>query len=487
MEPILLCSPNFSEGRDEQIIQKIIRAISDIESVHLFVVDRGESVNRTVVSFGGAPAAVFMAARAGIEAALKHIDMRLHKGIHPRMGAVDVCPFIPYRGIDLEWLRGEVEAFAQDIANTFQVPIYLYAQSARTPERIRLPDIRKGGYEKLAERLKDPKWKPDFGPVVPNSRSGAMAIGIRDFIAAFNLTLNTRSEGIAQKVAAAVRERGNGHKLPGVQAIGWFLPELGFAQVSLNVTKLRETPLHTVLDVVEQEARRLGARVSGTEVIGLIPAWAMVESGRYYASLAGEPVENLSEEEIIQIAIRSLMLMGFKPEERLPEWVFGPAVNTSEVIELPLREVIWRLADRQTKLPFELLIPIQAALILAAAARLSSGLPARNAFLHQDYMKLVEDVVEFIYPHALPLDSLRTLAKKVFRGYALLRQIVDMHSTLSKPTLLLLTENFTGVIDSIVAAMRHYEESAPDVKQEIHDLDLQGRFFRDEILKKLKI
>lgn len=487
MDPILLCSPNFSEGRDQRVIQKIVKAIREVEGVHVFAVDRGESVNRTVVSFGGVPSAVFTAAKAGIEVALNSIDMRLHKGIHPRMGAVDVCPFIPYRGINLEQLRSEVEAFAQDIANTFQVPVYLYAQSARTPERARLPNIRKGGYEKLAEKLKDPRWKPDFGPIIPNTRSGAMAIGVRDFIAAFNVTLNTRSESIANKVAAAVRESGSGRKLTGVQAIGWFLSELGFAQVSLNVTKLRETPLHVVLEAVEEEARRLGVRVSGSEVIGLVPAWAMVESGRYYASLAGEPVERLSEEELIQIAIRSLMVTDFRPEERLPEWVFGPAETTSEILELSLREVIWGLADRQAKFAFDLLIPIQGALTLAAAARLSSGLPARSAFLHQDYMKLVEEVVSYIYQRPLSLDNLRALAKKIFRGYALLRQIVDMHSTISKPTLLLLTESFTGVVANVTAAMRYYEEEASDVKQEIHDLELQGRFFRDEILKKLKI
>jgi len=485
--PILLCVPNFSEGRDERVIQAIVEAIGRVPEVRIMAVDRGPSVNRTVVSFGGPPEAVFSAARAGIEVALKHIDMRLHKGAHPRMGAVDVCPFIPYRGIDRVALKAQVEAFARDVGDTFKLPVYLYAESARVPERVRLPDIRRGGYEKLAERLKDPNWAPDFGPPLLNTRSGATAIGVRDFIAASNITLNSRSEALARRIAATVRESGTGLRLPGVQAIGWYLQEIGFAQVSLNITDLRATPLHKALEAVEEVARASGVRVSGTEVVGVLPEWALLESGRYYAERAGEPVSKLTLQDLVEIAVRSLMLTNFRPEERLPEWIFGPAEQATDLAEQPLREVIWRLADPKSSLPPEILPIIQSALTLALAARLSAGLPARNAFLHTEYMQLVEKTLEKLQPNPLSLDEIKYLSKNILRGFALLRQMSELNSTIQPGLYRLLGEAFMGSVESFMSVMLSFSEKNTDIKQDAHDMHLQGKFFLEEITKKLKI
>ena len=485
--PILLCVPNFSEGRDERVVQAIVEAIRRVPEVQIMVVDRGVSVNRTVVSFGGPPQAVFDAARAGIETALKLIDMRLHKGVHPRMGAVDVCPFIPYRGLDRAALKVQVEAFARDIGDTFKLPVYLYAESARVPERVRLPNIRRGGYEKLAERLKDPNWAPDYGPSILNTRSGAMAIGVRDFIAAFNITLNSRSEAVAKRIAEAVRESGNGLRLPGVQAIGWYLPEIGFAQVSLNITDLRATSLHKALEAVEEVARSQGVRVSGTEMVGILPQWALVESGRYYAERAAEPVEKLTAKDLVEIAGRSLMLTNFRPEERLPEWVFGPPEQETELSEQPLREVVWRLADPRSPLPPEVMPVLQSALTLALAARLSAGLPARNAFLHTEYMQLIEKNLEKLQPNPLSLDEIKALSKNLLRGFALLRQMTELNVTIQPNLYFLLAEAFMGSVESFAGVMLGFADKSPEVKQDVHDMHLQGKFFLEEITKKLKI
>jgi glutamate formiminotransferase/formiminotetrahydrofolate cyclodeaminase len=487
-KPVLLCSPNFSEGRDERVIKAIVEAIGRVPEIRLMAVDRGETVNRTVVSFGGPPEAVLAAARAGVETAIKHIDMRLHKGVHPRMGAVDVCPFIPYRGVERAALKPQVEAFARDVGDTFRLPVYLYGESARVPERVWLPNIRRGGYEGLAERLKDPNWAPDFGPPLMNTRSGATAIGIRDFIAAFNITLNSRSEALARRVAAAVRESGEGNRrLSGVQAIGWYLQEIGFAQVSLNVTNLRATSLHKALEAVEEEVRRLGARITATEIIGPLPEWALLETGRHYAQRSGEAIDKLTPQDLVEIAVRSLMLENFQPEERLPEWVFGPVVAETDLAEQPIREFIWRLADPKTALPSEVVPTIMAALTLALAARTSAGLPARNAFLHTEYMQLVEKSLEKLQSQSLSLEELRALSKNVLRGFALLRQMTDLNSKTHAYLYLLLTEALMGTIDVLAAVMRNFEDQNADVKQEVHDIDLQGKFFREEIIKKLKI
>lgn len=447
------------------------------------VTDSGPTVNRTVLAFGGLPEAVFEAAFRTYEVALKWIDMRAHQGVHPRFGAVDVCPFTPYRGVEAAWLKAEVERFARRVADTFRLPVFLYGESARTPERRWLPNLRKGGHEKLAERLRLPEWTPDLGPIVPHPRAGATAIGVRDFIAAFNLTLNTRSETIAKRIAAQIREKNGG--LPHVQAIGWFLPELGFAQVSVNVVNLRETPLYRVFEAVEEIARGYGVRVTETEMVGLLPEWALLQTAEHFLQKSGE-ADALSLKERIEVATRSLLLKDFRPEERLPEWVFGPAEASPDLSELSLRELIWRLADPQ---PFTPLVPvvIQGALALALGARSAAGLPARHAFAHPEYMQLLQDTLFLLQKPNLTLDNLRFLSKKVLRGYAILRQIAEALAMDQRENLALLVELFTGAVESCAALYLYHYAGSPEIIQEKHDVELQGRFFHEEILKKVHL
>jgi len=483
MEPVLLCTPNFSEGRRSEVIEALRRAVTETQGVKLMVTDSGPTVNRTVLAFGGPPEAVFEAAFRTYEVALKLIDMRAHQGVHPRFGAVDVCPFTPYRGIEIPWLKAEVERFARRVADTFRLPVFLYGESARTPERRWLPNLRKGGYEKLAERLRLPEWAPDLGPIVPHPRAGATAIGVRDFIAAFNLTLNTRSESLAKRIAAQIREKNGG--LPHVQAIGWFLPELGFAQVSVNIVNLRETPLYRVFEAVEEIARGYGVRVTETEIIGLLPQWALLQAADHFLQKSGEATD-LSLKERIEIALRSLLLKDFRPEERLPEWVFGPAETAPDLSELALRELIWRLAQQQ---PFMPLVPVvvQGALALAVAARSAAGLPARHAFAHPEYIQILQDTLSLLQNPDLTLDNLRFLSKKVLRGYAILRQIAEALSTDQRENLALLVELFTGAVESCAALYLYYCADSPEITGEKHDVELQGRFFHEEILKKVRL
>lgn len=485
MEPVLLCTPNFSEGLREDIIKTLYEAIASTPQVKVLAVDRGTTVNRTVIAFGGEPEAVFTAARAAYETALKHIDMRQHKGAHPRIGAVDVCPFTPYRGIEKGWLLSRVEKFAQEIGDTFRVPVYLYAESARSPERRQLPAIRKGGYEKLQEKLRDPAWMPDFGPVAFSARSGATVIGVRDYIAAFNLTLNTRSETVGRRIAEAVRESSGG--LPHVQAISWLLPELGFVQVSLNVISLRETPLHRAFEAVEEAARAAGARITETEIIGILPEWALIETGQYFAGKAGEAADQLLKDDLVQIALRSLMLKGFRPDERCPERVFGPAEGAQDLGELPLRELLWRMADRQHTLPPEVAVILQAAIALSIAARTVSGLPARHAFAHTEYIQLLQDTLWLLQQPEIKLDTLRTLGKKILRGFALLRQISETLSSDQREQLILLGQLFSSAVDSLAATFIPFQNGSSEVAQERQEIELQGRFFREEIFKRLRV
>lgn len=405
--------------------------------------------------------------------------------MHPRIGAVDVCPFTPYRGIELAWLKAEVERFAQEIADTFRLPVYLYAQSARTEARRSLPAIRKGGYEKLAERLKSPEWAPDYGPLVPNARAGATVIGVRDYIAAFNLTLNTRSEAIAQRIARTVRASSGG--LPHVQAIGWFLPELGFAQVSVNVLDLRAMPLYRVFEAVDEAARAQRVRITGTEIVGILPEWALLETGRHFLASAGEPTDSLSAADLVKVALRSLMLERFRPEERLPEWVFGAAGPSTDISELPLRELLWSLAERQSPLAPTIAVIIEAALALSLASRLAAGLPARNAFSHAEYMQLLQDILLLLQKPKLELEDLRLLGRKLLRGFALFRQMGEALALHNREEMLLLAQLFSGAVELLAAAYAPFQAQLPELAQERHDIQLQGRFFQEELLSRVRI
>lgn len=346
---IIECVPNFSEGRDKEIIRQIAEVIERSEGVKLLDVDPGEATNRTVVTFVGNPEAVVETAFAAVRRATELIDMRQHKGAHPRMGACDVLPLIPVSGVTLEECAVMARKLAERIADELHVPTYCYEAAAFTPERKNLAVCRAGEYEALPEKLADEKKAPDFGarPFDEGvARTGATAVGARDFLVAVNYNLNTTSTRRANAIAFDVREKGrpvregnpitgkivkdeNGKTVmkPGTlkccKAIGWFIEEYGIAQVSMNMTDLSVTPLHAAFDEVCRAADARGVRVTGTEIVGLIPKRALVEAGRYFLHKQNRST-GIAERELIRIAIETMglsTLKEFKPEEKIVEYI----------------------------------------------------------------------------------------------------------------------------------------------------------------------
>lgn len=340
---LIECVPNFSEGRDKEVIKAITDAIENSQSasgacVSLLDVDPGEATNRTVVTFVGEPDAVVEAAFQGIKKAAELIDMRKHHGAHPRMGATDVCPFIPVSGITLEECADLARGLARRVSEELGIPTYCYEAAAFTPERKNLAVCRRGEYEALPEKMDSENEAPDFGdrPFDEEAaRTGATTIGARDFLIAVNFNLNTTSTRRANAIAFDVREKGrpmreggkpNGKPvkdaqgntimipgtLPGTKAIGWYIPEYGLAQVSMNITDIARTPLHIAFDEVTRAAAARGIRVTGTEIVGLIPKRALVEAGRYFLHKQQRST-GLPEEEIIRIADKSMGLSELKP------------------------------------------------------------------------------------------------------------------------------------------------------------------------------
>lgn len=340
---LIECVPNFSEGRDKEVIKAITDAIENSQSasgacVSLLDVDPGEATNRTVVTFVGEPDAVVEAAFQGIKKAAELIDMRKHHGAHPRMGATDVCPFIPVSGITLEECADLARGLARRVSEELGIPTYCYEAAAFTPERKNLAVCRRGEYEALPEKMDSEDEAPDFGdrPFDEEAaRTGATTIGARDFLIAVNFNLNTTSTRRANAIAFDVREKGrpmreggkpNGKPvkdaqgntimipgtLPGTKAIGWYIPEYGLAQVSMNITDIARTPLHIAFDEVTRAAAARGIRVTGTEIVGLIPKRALVEAGRYFLHKQQRST-GLPEEEIIRIADKSMGLSELKP------------------------------------------------------------------------------------------------------------------------------------------------------------------------------
>src|ERR1700756_3182048 len=303
MQKLVECVPNFSEGRDLSVIQQITDAIESVDGVALLDVDPGASTNRTVVTFVGDPGATVEAAFRAIRKATELIDMRKQKGAHPRMGATDVCPFIPVSNVSWEEAIECANRLGKRVGEELKIPVYLYERAARDKSRANLAVIRAGEYEGFFEKIKQPEWKPDFGPAVFNEKSGATVIGVRDFLIAYNVNLNTKSVRRANSVAFDVREQGrvktedntpsgkpildaNGEpvRIPGmlkhVKAIGWFVKEYGIAQVSMNLTNIEETPLHVAFDACVQAAAERGLRVTGSEIVGLAPEKSVVDAGR---------------------------------------------------------------------------------------------------------------------------------------------------------------------------------------------------------------
>lgn len=314
------CVPNFSEGRNQYIIQAIAAAIQSVERVILLHVDSGWDANRTVYTFAGPPDAVAEAAFLSVTKAAALIDMRHHKGTHPRMGACDVCPLIPLGEMTME----ETVHLSYSLGNRLGeagIPVYLYENSAMLPQRRNLAFLRKGEYESIPKKLAECNWKPDFGPATFNERFGMMALGARKFLIAFNIHLNTRDVSIARVIASRIRESGyNDAKgihhaglLKSVKAIGWYMNEYQCAQVSTNITDFEVTGIKQVFDAISNTAESLGIAVSGSELIGLIPEKALTDAGK----------EILQEESTLQSMVYTALdylLLDIQPEERILEW-----------------------------------------------------------------------------------------------------------------------------------------------------------------------
>lgn len=354
MKQLIECVPNFSEGRDLNIIKQITDAIESVEGVRLLNVDPGKATNRTVVTFVGEPAAVTEAAFRGIQKAAELIDMSRHKGEHPRMGATDVCPFIPVANITMEETAAWSKKLAERVGNELKIPVYLYEEAQPDKSRSNLSVIRAGEYEGFFKKIKLPEWKPDYGPDELPAKHGATVIGARDFLIAYNVNLNTKSVKRANSVAFDIREAGrvqkdpatgkilkdkNGNelripgKLKGVKAIGWYIEEYGIAQVSINITRFRETPLHIVFEECVKSAYERGYRVTGSELVGLIPLSAMLEAGKYFLNKQ-RLSSGVSEKELVHIAIKSLgldELAPFDPKKRIIEYLLNENAGPSLV------------------------------------------------------------------------------------------------------------------------------------------------------------
>ena len=331
---LIECVPNFSEGNDLGIIKQITDEIEKVTGVRLLNVDPGKATNRTVVTFVGRPDAVVEAAYQAIKKAGELIDMSKHKGEHPRMGATDVCPLIPISNISMEETAGYAQQLAKKVGEELQIPVFLYEAAQPNKERSNLSVIRAGEYEGFFKKIKQPEWKPDFGPAVFDAKRGGTVIGARDFLVAYNVNLNTTSTRRANAIAFDVREAGrnvveNGVKVnkPGslkcVKAIGWFIEEYGIAQISINLTNIHVTPVHIAFDEVCRKADARGIRVTGSELVGLVPLKAMLDAGKYFLRKQKRST-GVSEKELIKIAVKSLgldELAPFNPDEKIIEYL----------------------------------------------------------------------------------------------------------------------------------------------------------------------
>lgn len=362
MNQLIECVPNFSEGNDLSIIKQITDQIESVEGVKLLNVDPGKATNRTVVTFVGIPEAVIEAAFQAIKKASELIDMSKHKGEHPRMGATDVCPLIPIAGISMEETAEYAKKLGARVGEELGIPVYLYEAAQSNKQRSNLSVIRAGEYEGFFKKISLPDWKPDYGPAVHSVKSGSTVIGARDFLVAYNINLNTTSTRRANSIAFDVREAGRvkregnpvtgkivtdekGHpvNIPGtlksVKAIGWYIEEYGVAQISMNLTNINITPVHVAFDEVCKKATERGIRVTGSELVGLIPLKALLDAGKYFLEKQNRST-GVSEKELIKIAVKSLgldELAPFKPEERIIEYLLKDASN-SRLVKMNLVE-----------------------------------------------------------------------------------------------------------------------------------------------------
>jgi len=368
MKQLIECVPNFSEGRDLSIIKQITDAIESVKGIRLLNVDPGHATNRTVVTFVGEPEQVVEAAFRAIQRASELIDMRYHKGEHPRFGATDVCPFIPVSDITMEETVEYARLLAKRVGNQLNIPVYCYEFAAFEDKRRSLANCRAGEYEGLAEKMKTAGWQPDFGPATFNERSGATAIGARNFLIAYNVNLNTTSVRLANSIAFDIREAGRIKRegdpitgkiivdendepvrIPGtlkkVRAIGWFIKEYGIAQISINLTDISTTSVHQAFDEVCERARDRGIRVTGSELIGMIPLQAILDAGKYFLQKQHRSI-GIPDREIIKIAVKSLgldELAPFDPDKRIIEYFLEDRGN--KLIDLTLTDFVHETAS----------------------------------------------------------------------------------------------------------------------------------------------
>jgi glutamate formiminotransferase/formiminotetrahydrofolate cyclodeaminase len=362
MKKLIECVPNFSEGNDMGIIKQITDEIESVDGVKLLDVDPGKATNRTVVTMVGTPEEVIDAAFRAVRKAAQLIDMSKHKGEHPRMGATDVCPLVPVANITMEEVVEYARKLAEKIGNELNIPVYCYENAAFEKKRRNLANCRSGEYEGLPDKMKNPEWKPDFGPAEFNAKSGATAVGARDFLVAYNINLNTTSTRRANAIAFDVREKGRvkreGNTLTGkivtdekgdkvyipgtlkaVKAIGWFIEEYGVAQISMNLTNISITPVHVAFVEVEQKAATRGIRVTGSELVGLVPLKAMVDAGKYFLRKQQRSV-GVSEAELIKIAVKSMgldELKPFNPKEKIIEYMIEEDAG-NKLIDMKMQE-----------------------------------------------------------------------------------------------------------------------------------------------------
>ena len=350
------CVPNISEGRRPEVYEAAAKAAASTPGVTLLNVDPGAETNRTVITFVGEPEAVLEGAFRLTARAIELIDMSTHHGAHPRIGAVDVVPFVPLSGVTMEDCVALAHRLGERVGNELGVPVYLYEYAASQPARRNLADVRAGEYEGLADKLRDRAWKPDFGPASFIPRSGGTVIGARRFLVAFNVNLNTLDKRLANRVALDVREKGRMRRdehaqpvldatgnpvwdpgiLKSVKAVGWVIPEFGCAQISMNLTDLDVTPLHVAFDTCDERARERGLRITGSELVGLVPKSALLAAGRHYLRAMGRST-GVPESALIHVAMRTLGLSevkAFDPAERIIEYRLG---NPDRLVSMALR------------------------------------------------------------------------------------------------------------------------------------------------------